>query len=215
MGTTNTDTQISSDPSSSTQEHFSRSGEEFHQFPQFKHKQHYAIVNVNVAHNEKLTIGQKVADAIATGMGSWNFIIIQSLILAAWIILNLVAWVNHWDPYPFIFLNLTLSFQAAYAAPFILMSQNRQSVKDRLAAENDYKTNVKSEQEVTHIIAHLDHQDELTREILLRLEAQNKRIQDQENLILTIVQAIREQNDTSENQHQEILKHIEGLRTGV
>ncbi|MBA2680671.1 MAG: DUF1003 domain-containing protein [Ktedonobacteraceae bacterium] len=176
------------------------------------YKHHYAIINVNDAHNEKLTVGQKVADAIATGMGSWSFIIIQSLILAAWIILNLVAWVNHWDPYPFIFLNLTLSFQAAYAAPFILMSQNRQSTKDRLAAENDYKTNIKSEQEVTHVIAHLDHQDELTREILLRLEAQNKRIQDQENLIIEIVQAIREQNNRSANQHQEILQHIEELK---
>ena len=212
MDTTDTDVQISADPSQYVQEHQSHSPEGPHLFPPFKHKHHYAIINVNVAHDEKLTIGQRVADAIATGMGSWNFIIIQSLILAAWIVLNLVAWVNHWDPYPFIFLNLTLSFQAAYAAPFILMSQNRQSVKDRLAAENDYKTNIKSEQEVTHIIAHLDHQDDLTREILLRLEAQNKRIQDQENLILTIVQAIRAQNDTSENQHQEILQHIEELR---
>jgi uncharacterized membrane protein len=212
MGTANTEMQISSDSSSSTHEQFSRSDEGLHQFPQFKHKHHYAIVNVNAAHDEKLTIGQKVADSIATGMGSWNFIIIQSLVLATWIVLNLVAWVNHWDPYPFIFLNLALSFQAAYSAPFIMMSQNRQSAKDRLAAENDYKTNIKSEQEVAHVIAHLDHQDDLTREILLRLEAQNKRIQDQENLIIEIVQAIREQNDRSANQHQEILQHIEDLK---
>ena len=95
-----------------------------------------------------LTLGQKVADAVAATMGSWKFIIIQSAILLAWIILNLVAVVQHWDPYPFILLNLALSFQAAYAAPFIMMSQNRQADVDRQKAENDYKINIKSELEI-------------------------------------------------------------------
>jgi uncharacterized membrane protein len=96
----------------------------------------------------KLTLGQFVADWVAARMGSWNFIIIQSVILVAWIILNLVAVVQHWDPYPFILLNLALSFQAAYAAPFIMMSQNRQSDIDRQKAENDYKINIKAELEI-------------------------------------------------------------------
>jgi uncharacterized membrane protein len=95
-----------------------------------------------------LTIGQKVADAVAATMGSWKFIIIQSAILLAWIILNLIAVVQHWDPYPFILLNLALSFQAAYAAPFIMMSQNRQADIDRQKAENDYKINIKAELEI-------------------------------------------------------------------
>ncbi len=94
------------------------------------------------------TIGQKVADAVAAGMGSWPFIIIQSVLLAIWIALNITAWISHWDPYPFILLNLALSFQAAYAAPFIMMAQNRQQDIDRKEAENDYKVNIKAELEI-------------------------------------------------------------------
>jgi uncharacterized membrane protein len=81
-------------------------------------------------------------------MGSWKFIIIQSLILIVWIVLNLIAVIQHWDPYPFILLNLALSFQAAYAAPFIMMSQNRQQDIDRQAAESDYHINIKAELEI-------------------------------------------------------------------
>ena len=81
-------------------------------------------------------------------MGSWKFIIIQSTILLFWIILNATAYIRHWDPYPFILLNLALSFQAAYAAPFIMMSQNRQQDIDRKQAENDYQINIKAELEI-------------------------------------------------------------------
>jgi uncharacterized membrane protein len=81
-------------------------------------------------------------------MGSWKFIIIQSVILLVWIVLNITAFVENWDPYPFILLNLALSFQAAYAAPFIMMSQNRQQDIDRKAAEQDYQINVKAELEI-------------------------------------------------------------------
>jgi len=95
-----------------------------------------------------LTIGQKIADTVAATMGSWKFIIIQSVILMFWIILNVTAYIQQWDPYPFILLNLTLSFQAAYAAPFIMMSQNRQQDIDRKSAENDFKVNVKAELEI-------------------------------------------------------------------
>jgi len=95
-----------------------------------------------------LTLGQKMADGIAAGMGSWPFIIIQSIILLIWIVLNVTAFVFKWDPYPFILLNLALSFQAAYAAPIIMMSQNRQSDIDRRKAENDYNVNIKAELEI-------------------------------------------------------------------
>jgi uncharacterized membrane protein len=95
-----------------------------------------------------LTIGQRVADAVAATMGSWTFIIVQSVMLILWIALNITAYVNQWDPYPFILLNLALSFQAAYAAPFIMMSQNRQQDVDRKCAENDYQINIKAELEI-------------------------------------------------------------------
>jgi uncharacterized membrane protein len=96
----------------------------------------------------QLTIGQRIADTVAATMGSWTFIIIQSVILMFWIALNVTAYVQQWDPYPFILLNLALSFQAAYAAPFIMMSQNRQQDIDRKSAENDYQINIKAELEI-------------------------------------------------------------------
>ena len=97
---------------------------------------------------DALTIGQRIADSVASTMGSWKFIIIQSTLLFFWIVLNITAYVQRWDPYPFILLNLALSFQAAYAAPFIMMSQNRQQDIDRKQAENDYQINIKAELEI-------------------------------------------------------------------
>jgi uncharacterized membrane protein len=120
--------------------------------------------NVNVVDEESLTLGQRIADTVADTMGSWRFIIIQSSMLAVWITLNLTAWVNHWDPYPFILLNLTLSFQAAYAAPFIMMSQNRQASKDRIAAEIDHDVNTKAELEVGLMLKRLDDLEQLVLE---------------------------------------------------
>ena len=92
--------------------------------------------------------GDKVADSVAALVGSWPFIMVQSAVLVAWMILNITAWISAWDPYPFILLNLVLSFQAAYAAPFIMMSQNRQSAVDRSEAEDDYEVNRKAELEI-------------------------------------------------------------------
>jgi len=112
--------------------------------------------NVNVIATEQITTGQRVADGVARVMGSWRFIIIQSIVLVGWICLNVLGWINHWDPYPFILLNLALSFQAAYSAPIIMMSQNRQASKDRLSAELDYQVNLHAEQEVDWIRSRLD-----------------------------------------------------------
>jgi len=95
-----------------------------------------------------LTMGQKIADLVAATMGSWSFIILQSAILIVWIVLNITAFVRRWDPYPFILLNLALSFQAAYAAPIIMMSQNRQQDIDRKQAESDRQVNIKAELEI-------------------------------------------------------------------
>jgi CRP/FNR family cyclic AMP-dependent transcriptional regulator len=112
--------------------------------------------NVNVVDDERLTLGQRIADAVAATMGSWRFIIFQSSLLFVWILLNIVGWIGRWDPYPFILLNLALSFQAAYAAPFIMMSQNRASDKDRLAAEIDHKVNAKAELEIGLLLRRVD-----------------------------------------------------------
>ncbi len=107
--------------------------------------------NVAQEFEEHLSPGQRIADRVAETMGSWTFIIIQSTILLAWIALNVVAYINHWDPYPFILLNLGLSFQAAYAAPIIMMSQNRQADKDRMQTRNDYEVDLKAEMEIMQL----------------------------------------------------------------
>ena len=112
--------------------------------------------NVNEVVEEQMTLGERVADRVADTIGSWRFIIIQSMLIVLWIILNVVAWVEHWDPYPFILMNVMLSFQAAYAGPVIMMSQNRQSAKDRLAAEIDHQVNTKAEFEIGLLMRRLD-----------------------------------------------------------
>lgn len=89
--------------------------------------------------HETVSLGDKLADAIANGMGSWRFIIGQSAVVFVWIVLNLAVIALRWDPYPFILLNLLFSTQAAYASPLILMSQKRQSQKDRLRDDLEAK----------------------------------------------------------------------------
>jgi len=95
-----------------------------------------------------LTTGQKISDVVAKTVGSWKFILVQSACILAWISYNSMNNTNAWDPYPFILLNLMLSFQAAYTAPAIMMSQNRLSEIDRQQASNDFEVNVKAELEI-------------------------------------------------------------------
>lgn len=99
-------------------------------------------------HHDSLGFGQRLADSVAKGMGSWKFIIIQSVIVLIWMSCNIVGFIYHWDVYPFILLNLLFSTQAAYAAPIIMMAQNRQNERDRVHAEEDFKTNKEAKLEI-------------------------------------------------------------------
>ena len=99
----------------------------------------------------KSTLGQKAADKVASWVGSWKYIIIQTVVLIIWMILNVVSIIEHWDPYPFIFLNLIVAFAAVYTAPIILMSQNRAEERDRKKFEIDLATDRKSENEIEEI----------------------------------------------------------------
>jgi uncharacterized membrane protein len=103
----------------------------------------------------RLTTGQRIADKITKAMGSWAFIITQTVLITIWIIFNLTAWINHWDPYPFILLNLLFSTQAAYAAPIIMMAQNRQAQRDRLQARYDLETDRAAKREIEDLQKHL------------------------------------------------------------
>jgi uncharacterized membrane protein len=130
------------------------------------------------------SLGDRVADQVAAVMGSWRFIIIQSILLLLWVSFNVMAVIQHWDPYPFILLNLMLSFQAAYAAPIIMMSQNRQAAIDRKDAKHDYDVNTKAELEVEllHDKISLLQAEEIA-EIVALLRNQQRQINQIETLL--------------------------------
>ncbi len=98
------------------------------------------------------TFPEKMADLIANGVGSWTFLLIQSGLFAVYITFNVIGFVKHWDPYPFILLNLFLSFQAAYTGPILMMSQNRQSLLSERRNELDLQINMLAERESTEIL---------------------------------------------------------------
>ncbi len=142
-------------------------------FPAHLNDQTHVILNINDTLDARATLGQRAADGVAKVMGSWRFIIVQTVLLSLWIALNVTAYVNHWDPYPFILMNLVLSMQAAYAAPVIMMSQNRQADRDRVAAHNDYLINVKAEVEVRAILEHLEAQSAALGQIQVDLKGRD------------------------------------------
>lgn len=107
-------------------------------------------------HKEALGFGSRLADTVANGMGSWRFIILQTVFVIGWMGLNLVGYFYQWDAYPFILLNLLFSTQAAYAAPIIMMSQNRQNERDRAQAQSDYITNIEAKKEIEALAIRLD-----------------------------------------------------------
>lgn len=167
----------------------------------YKHD-HPPVRNVLVEHEGQLSLGQRVADQVAQLVGSWPFIIVQSVLFLIWVGINVYLVVNvikqpgflkAWDPYPFILLNLVLSFQAAYTGPVVMMSQNRQGEKDRLMAQHDYEINQKAEEELEVVMDHLEHQDRLILDAIARLEA------------LQVTPPVREVADKLE----EVLKRVE------
>ena len=126
-------------------------------------------------HISELGFSQRLADAVANGMGSWRFIIIQTVLVLFWMGLNVVGFMSHWDVYPFILLNLLFSTQAAYAAPIIMMAQNRQSERDRLQAQADFDTNIEAKQEIEALQKQLNKIEiEKLDKIITMLEAMKK-----------------------------------------
>jgi uncharacterized membrane protein len=111
-----------------------------------------AVLQLERASDEQRTFGERVADAVTAGIGSWPFLIIQTGLLAVWVVVNVAAWAYQWDPYPFILLNLVLSFQAAYTSPIILMSQNRQTKVSDRRNHLDLQIDMLAEQEATEML---------------------------------------------------------------
>ncbi len=121
-------------------------------------EQELLTTNINVAYDQQLTVGERMADKLADFGGSWRFMSIFTGILFLWIAFNsTLLIIRPFDPYPYIFLNLILSCLAAIQAPIIMMSQNRQESKDRLRAEHDYRINLKAELEIRNLHEKVDH----------------------------------------------------------
>ncbi len=138
---------------------------------------HDPIRNINEMIEAQTTRGQRVADRITRLLGSWGFIATQTIILIVWVILNITAWVSHWDPYPFILMNLALSMQAAFTAPIIMMSQNRQSQKDRVVAHYNFLIDERAEEEIRVMLEHLHAQNVALGQVhhlLVKLSQENR-----------------------------------------
>jgi|SRR6266853_4403339 len=140
--------------------------------------------NINEEMDERLTFGQRIADRVAAFGGSWTFIMLFGTILVVWMALNtfLLAHLGQgpegaqWDPYPYILLNLLLSTLAALQAPVIMMSQNRAAEKDRLAAEQDYRVNLKSELMLEELIRKIRAQDAEIEHLVRTLDAVQQKV---------------------------------------
>jgi uncharacterized membrane protein len=126
---------------------------------------------VNQAHYDERTFGERLADRLSSGMGSWTFLIVQTFLMLIWISLNVFGlFVAHWDPYPFILLNLALSLQATYAGPIVLLAGNRQSAKDRMTLEHAAVEADKGGEAINKILQNIRQNTRLTLDILEELE---------------------------------------------
>ncbi len=152
-------------------------------------RRHHVAQNVSHAFEEKLTFGDRLADRVAAIGGSWAFVSGFGLLIIAWTIVNsgiLVRFSDQFDPYPYVFLNLILSMLAALQAPVIMMSQNRQAAKDRLADGLDYEVNLKAEVEIMRLHEKLDH---------LRINAVLARLDEQKEQIMLLQRIVEAKAD--------------------
>lgn len=126
---------------------------------------------VNVIHHDEATLGERIADKAAAGIGSWTFLIIQTVAVLCWLSLNVIGLTHHWDPFPFILLNLLFSVQAAYTGPVLLLAGNRQAQKDRLTLEHAAEEADKADIQNVEILKAIETNTEVTIQILKHVEA--------------------------------------------
>ena len=125
---------------------------------------------VNQLFHDEATLGERVADRAASGIGSWTFLVVQSVLIVIWIALNVAMLINHWDPYPFILLNLCFTIQAAYTGPVLLLSGNRQAQKDRLRLEHTAEVAEAAEKATLEILLEIERNTEATLKVLENLQ---------------------------------------------
>ena len=126
---------------------------------------------VNVVHHDEAALGERIADKAAAGIGSWTFLIIQTIAVICWLTLNVIGFVHHWDAFPFILLNLLFSVQAAYTGPVLLLAGNRQAQKDRLTLEHAAEEADKADIQNVEILKAIESNTEVTIQILRHVEA--------------------------------------------
>jgi uncharacterized membrane protein len=129
---------------------------------------------VNQVHIDEATLGERLADRVAAVLGSWPFLITQTVLILIWVALNVIGFINHWDPYPFILLNLCFSLQAAYTGPILLVAGNRQSQLDRLRLEHTAEVEEASEKMTLEILKEIETNTTATLRILEHIKQQKR-----------------------------------------
>ena len=136
-----------------------------------RHRHEHPLArDVNAEHERRLSRAERIARDFSRSVGTWTFIAIQVILVVLWVLLNVLAVTRHWDPYPFLFMNLVLSFQAAFGVAIVLMAVNRLHDRDRLTAQQDFQEAVKLEEELKAVMEHLEVQDEVLLQVLERLD---------------------------------------------
>ena len=138
--------------------------------------EHPPVRDVNQEIARRTGRGEQIGEDLGRVIGSWTFVVFQAVLLVLWLVLNLVGFLRHWDGYPFLLMNLVLTFQAAFTAPIVLMALNRVSDRDRLAAQQTYQEGVKAEEELKSMMHHLEVQDEVMLQVLHRLERSDREL---------------------------------------
>src|SRR6476660_346568 len=131
---------------------------------------HPPVRDLNRETERRLTLADRIAIDFTSLVGSWVFVLAQLGLIVVWVVLNALSLINHWDPYPFQFLNLILTLEVAAWISLALMAFNRQADRDRLKAQHDYELDVKAEEELKALMNHLMHQDEILLQIVNRLD---------------------------------------------
>lgn len=131
---------------------------------------HPPVRDLNQEADRRLSRRDRIAADFARLLGSWTFVLLQGALTLAWLVLNVLAFTNHWDTYPFLLLNLVFSLEAVFFVSVLLMALNRLADRDRLRAQHDFEVDVKAEEETRMLMQHLEVQDEVLLQVLHRLD---------------------------------------------
>lgn len=137
---------------------------------------HPPVRDLNREVDRRATNAHRAGEDFARVVGSWTFVILQILLTAVWFVINALAFTNHWDPYPFQFLNLLMGVEAVAWVALVLMALNRQAERERIRAQHEYEIEVKAEEEMRGVMRHLEVQDEVLLQVLHRLDRSDREL---------------------------------------